>query len=41
MTIFSAAASRDLLIIVAASIGAAIAVNLPGIVALFALWVAS
>jgi hypothetical protein len=41
MTVFSAAASRDLVIIVAASIGAAILVNLPSIAALAMLWLDS
>lgn len=41
MTVFSAAASRDLALIVVASLGAAVVVNLPGIVALVRLWVES
>jgi hypothetical protein len=39
MTVFAAASSREFAIIVATSIGAAIAVNLPVIAALFIEWV--
>jgi hypothetical protein len=41
MTVFSAAASRDLVLIVVSSLIAAVVVNLPGIVALMRLWVES
>lgn len=41
MTVFSATASKELAIIVGASIGAAILVNLPTAFALVRLWVES
>ncbi len=41
MTVFSATASRDLVIIVVGSLIAAVVVNIPSIVALARLWVES
>jgi hypothetical protein len=39
MTVFAAASSREFLIIVVTSIGAAILVNIPTIAALFLEWI--